>query len=40
MSIDTEQNLFELVPLIQNINIKYCTQCTCGVKEILAIVTR
>ncbi|KAJ8917788.1 hypothetical protein NQ315_010694 [Exocentrus adspersus] len=39
MSLITAQEVFELVPLIQNIAVKLCARCENGVKQILALIT-
>ncbi|XP_018572762.1 uncharacterized protein LOC108912084 isoform X2 [Anoplophora glabripennis] len=39
MSVQTTQDIFEIVPLIQNINVKLCARCENGVKQILALIT-
>lgn len=39
MSLKTAQDIFEIVPLIQNINVKLCARCENGVKQILALIT-
>lgn len=37
---NTGHDIFELVPLVENINIKYWTRLENGVKQLLAVVTR
>ncbi|KAJ8969559.1 hypothetical protein NQ317_016591 [Molorchus minor] len=39
MSSKAAENIFGLIPLIQNINIKLCARCENGVKQILALIT-
>ncbi|CAH1985984.1 unnamed protein product [Acanthoscelides obtectus] len=39
MSLNAAQDIFELCPLIENIDIKLCARCENGVKQLLALVT-
>ncbi|XP_057652123.1 uncharacterized protein LOC130891409 isoform X2 [Diorhabda carinulata] len=39
MSLNSAHDVFEITPLLENINIKLCARCENGVKQILALLT-